>query len=79
MATTRAAYPVLMTQSTEPYQSKPVKCVKVIYPYNARHSDELTLKQGDIIVLHERRRDQWCKGDLEGRIGLFPGTHVEEV
>ncbi|CAF4868928.1 unnamed protein product [Rotaria sp. Silwood1] len=79
MATTRAAYPVLMTQSTEPYQPKPVKCVKVIYPYNARHSDELTLKQGDIIVLHERRRDQWCKGDLEGRIGLFPGTHVEEV
>ena len=34
---------------------------------------------GDIIILLERRSDQWCKGNLDGRIGLFPGNYVEEM
>ncbi|CAF1185940.1 unnamed protein product [Rotaria sordida] len=79
MATTQAGYPVLMTQSTEPYRQKPVKHVRVTHPYKARQTDELTLKKGDIIMLIERREDEWCKGNLDGRIGLFPGTYVEDV
>ncbi|CAF1047556.1 unnamed protein product [Rotaria sordida] len=79
MATTQAGYPVLMTQSTEPYRQKPVKHVRVTHPYKARQTDELTLKKGDIIMLIERREDEWCKGNLEGRTGLFPGTYVEDV
>jgi hypothetical protein len=34
---------------------------------------------GDVIVLIERRSDQWCKGNLNGRIGLFPGNFVQEI
>ncbi|CAF2706655.1 unnamed protein product [Rotaria sp. Silwood2] len=79
MGTNRAAYPNLTAQSTESYQQKPVKHVRAVYPYVAQRSDELTLRKGDIIILLERRRDQWCRGNLEGKIGLFPGTHVEEV
>lgn len=78
-------YPVLpsvMTTSTDSLrkrQQKPVKCVKVLHAYDARHDDELTIRPGDIIVLHERRPDQWCKGDLHGKIGLFPGNFVQEL
>jgi hypothetical protein len=34
---------------------------------------------GDIIILLERRADQWCKGILNGKTGLFPGNFVEEL
>jgi hypothetical protein len=27
-------------------------------------------------MLIERRSDEWCKGDLDGKVGLFPGNHV---
>lgn len=32
-----------------------------------------------MIVLHERRSDNWFKGELRGRIGLFPGNFVAEL
>ncbi len=34
---------------------------------------------GDVIMLLERRKDKWCKGNLHGKIGLFPGNYVEEL
>jgi len=34
---------------------------------------------GDIIILLARRADQWCKGILDGTIGLFPGNYVQEL
>lgn len=34
---------------------------------------------GDIIILLERRSDQWFKGNLHGNIGLFPGNFVQEI
>lgn len=37
------------------------------------------LIQGDILVMIERRLDGWCRGNLNGRIGLFPGNYVEEI
>jgi hypothetical protein len=30
-------------------------------------------------MLLERRKDKWCKGNLHGKIGLFPGNYVEEL
>ncbi|CAF3797629.1 unnamed protein product [Rotaria magnacalcarata] len=53
--------------------------VKAIYPYTAAHRDELDLKEGDCILLMERRPDQWYKGELNGKIGLFPGTFVTDA
>ena len=34
---------------------------------------------GDVIVLLDRRSDQWCKGSLNGRIGLFPGNFAQDI
>ncbi len=35
--------------------------------------------KGDAIELLERRRDEWFKGKLNGKIGLFPGNYVKEL
>ncbi|KAI5703083.1 hypothetical protein M8J75_007466 [Diaphorina citri] len=58
---------------------KPVKerC-KVLYPYEAQNEDELTLKEEDIVVLISRDAPDkgWWKGELHGRVGLFPDNFV---
>jgi hypothetical protein len=44
-------YPVLpnvMTASTDSLRQQPVKHVKVLHAYDARHEDELTIRPGKI-------------------------------
>ncbi|UJR10945.1 hypothetical protein I4U23_015130 [Adineta vaga] len=53
--------------------------VRVLYTYNAAHADELTIHPGDIIIVFERRADQWFRGNLHGKVGLFPGNYVQEL
>ncbi|CAF1096087.1 unnamed protein product [Rotaria magnacalcarata] len=77
--TNRQVYPDLPVHSTESSEKKLNKLVKAIYPYTAAHRDELDLKEGDCILLMERRPDQWYKGELNGKIGLFPGTFVTDA
>ncbi|CAF3198672.1 unnamed protein product [Rotaria socialis] len=77
-------YPVLpsaMTASADSVrqQQPTAKHVKVMHAYDARHADELTIRPGDIIVLMERRTDNWFRGNLDGNIGLFPGNFVQEL
>ena len=38
-----------------------------------------SIVSGDIIILLDRRSDQWCKGNLNGHVGLFPGNFVQEI
>uniref|UniRef100_A0A8D8TVV9 SH3 domain-containing kinase-binding protein 1 n=1 Tax=Cacopsylla melanoneura TaxID=428564 RepID=A0A8D8TVV9_9HEMI len=58
---------------------KPVKerC-KVLYPYEAQNEDELNLKEEDIVVLISKDAPDkgWWKGELNGRVGLFPDNFV---
>ena len=51
----------------------------VRYPYTAANEDELTLAEGDIItVLDQNIVDAgWWKGELKGRVGVFPDNFVE--
>lgn len=35
--------------------------------------------EGDVIAVIERRKDDWFKGNLNGKVGLFPGNYVEEI
>ncbi|CAF3391769.1 unnamed protein product [Rotaria socialis] len=77
--TNRQVYPDLPVQSPEFSEKKPNKLVKAIYPYTAAHRDELDLKEGDCILLMECRQDKWYKGELNGKVGLFPGTFVTDA
>lgn len=54
------------------------KC-KVTFPYEAENEDELTLTEGDIITLISRAIEDagWWKGELNGKVGVFPDNFVE--
>lgn len=54
---------------------------RVLFPYEAANDDELTLKEGDLITLLSREvADQgWWRGELRGKVGVFPDNFVEVV
>lgn len=54
---------------------------KVLYPYQPTNEDELELKDGDVItVLTKDLPDKgWWKGELKGKIGVFPDNFVVPI
>lgn len=54
---------------------------KVIYSYKPANEDELELKEGDLItILTKDLPDKgWWKGELKGKIGVFPDNFVQVI
>ncbi|XP_008587872.1 PREDICTED: nostrin isoform X2 [Galeopterus variegatus] len=52
---------------------------KALYAFQARRDDELNLKKGDIVTIHEKKEEGWWFGSLNGKRGHFPATYVEEL
>lgn len=52
---------------------------KVLYPYTPANDDELELRDGEIITILSRELPDkgWLKGELRGKIGVFPDNFVE--
>ncbi|XP_006121907.1 SH3 domain-containing kinase-binding protein 1 isoform X5 [Pelodiscus sinensis] len=52
---------------------------KVIFPYEAQNEDELTIKEGDIVILINKDCIDagWWEGELNGRRGVFPDNFVK--
>ncbi|CAG8548824.1 8565_t:CDS:2, partial [Racocetra fulgida] len=51
----------------------------VEYDYQAKDSDELSLDKGDVVTVLEQVDKGWWKGDLNGKIGMFPANHVKLI
>lgn len=53
-------------------------CV-ALFPYEAVNSDELTLVEGDTVTILSRDVEDkgWWKGELNGKIGVFPDNFVQ--
>lgn len=51
---------------------------KVLYAYNPLNEDELKLAEGDVVtVLSKELPDKgWWRGELRGKIGVFPDNFV---
>lgn len=62
-------------------ESKPVEKAIVRYSYVAENEDELTLNEGDTISVLEKELEDsgWWKGELNGRVGVFPDNFVEII
>jgi len=66
---TPATPPLLTTKKSIPIKAR------VLFDYKKSADDELTLTVNDIVtVLDKNLEDEgWWKGELNGRIGVFPG------
>lgn len=54
---------------------------KVIYSYKPANEDELELKEGELItILSKDLPDKgWWKGELRGKVGVFPDNFVQVI
>lgn len=58
---------------------KPVReLCRVLYPYDPANGDELELVEGDIITIISKELPDkgWWKGELHGKVGVFPDNFV---
>ncbi|KAL4640414.1 SH3 domain-containing protein 19 isoform X2 [Arapaima gigas] len=49
------------------------------FDFEAKHSDELTFSEGDVIQLKEYVDEEWARGELAGHTGIFPLNFVDIV
>lgn len=47
-----------------------------LYDYQSQCDDELTFIKGDIINIVSKEHCEWWKGELAGKIGIFPANFV---
>uniref|UniRef100_A0A8C9VS02 Osteoclast-stimulating factor 1 n=1 Tax=Scleropages formosus TaxID=113540 RepID=A0A8C9VS02_SCLFO len=49
------------------------------YDFSARDRTELSLREGDTVkIISKKSHNGWWKGEVYGRVGLFPANYVEE-
>ncbi|KAI1321600.1 ESCRT-0 subunit protein hse1 [Mortierella claussenii] len=57
----------------------PVKRVRALYDFEPTESGELGFQKDDIITVLATSYQDWWKGELFGRQGIFPVNYVEEI
>ncbi|CAH1756504.1 8066_t:CDS:10 [Entrophospora sp. SA101] len=60
-------------------EEKEISKAKVLYDYEARNSDELNIKVGNIISILDKSLNDWWKAEYEGVKGIIPSNYVEEI
>ncbi|KAG9033766.1 hypothetical protein FRB95_014254 [Tulasnella sp. JGI-2019a] len=56
------------------------RIVKALYDFNGSAADELSFEIGDEIILMTEVSEGWWKGERnDGKIGVFPLNHTEEI
>ena len=68
---------------TAPFVPPPVNyatsAALALYDFDSSEPDDLTFKQGDVIVLKASEdSEDWWTGELRGRTGIFPKTYVQK-
>ncbi|KAL1917204.1 uncharacterized protein VTP21DRAFT_4860 [Calcarisporiella thermophila] len=61
----------------EPEQPQKVSRVRALYDFVPTEQGELGFQKGDVIRVLESHYRDWWKGQLQGRIGIFPVNYVE--
>ncbi|XP_077435856.1 nostrin [Vanacampus margaritifer] len=75
--------PTHAQEPAEHVQRTPDVCTvgqcKALYNFTPQRSDELTLKEGDLLDIYTKEENGWWFGALNGQTGHFPSTYVEEL
>lgn len=53
------------------------KKAKALYDFNGENEDELSFKAGDFITELESVDEDWMRGEIQGRAGIFPKNFVQ--
>ncbi|KAK7158965.1 hypothetical protein R3I94_005336 [Phoxinus phoxinus] len=48
------------------------------YDFSSKDTRELSLQVGDLVKIYIKCTNGWWKGEVNGRVGWFPSTYVEE-
>ncbi|KAM9802926.1 LOW QUALITY PROTEIN: nostrin [Syngnathus typhle] len=79
----RVQSPTLAQEPNEHVQRTPDVCTvgqcKALYSFAPQRSDELPLKEGDLLDVYTKDENGWWFGALNGQTGHFPSTYVEEL
>ena len=51
---------------------------EVLYGYTAQQDDELTINPGDVVNIIEKYDEDWWQGELNGQVGIFPASYVQD-
>lgn len=52
-------------------------CARAVYGFQGQASHELDFSAGVSIQLLRRIDENWLEGKLEGKVGIFPASHVK--
>jgi signal transducing adaptor molecule len=63
-------------ESTLKLAQSQASCVRALYTFEADEPEELSFVMGDIIKVLDRVYNDWWKGQLGDRTGIFPSNYV---
>uniref|UniRef100_A0A1B6KFN4 SH3 domain-containing protein n=1 Tax=Graphocephala atropunctata TaxID=36148 RepID=A0A1B6KFN4_9HEMI len=66
-------------QSSQEHSGKKNPYCIALYDYEAGHPDDLSFKVNDVIYLTERVNNDWMRGTLMGKEGIFPTSYTKVV
>lgn len=70
--------PVEQKEQPDPPPVSGPRCVAT-FDYEGEEEDELTFSQGDVIALLSLEDGEWGRGQIHGRVGIFPLNFTEVV
>ncbi|XP_054481555.1 guanine nucleotide exchange factor VAV3-like isoform X2 [Anoplopoma fimbria] len=70
--------PKAITRAGSVFSPRVVGVAVARYDFCSRDTRELSLLQGDNIKIYTKMSNGWWKGEIDGRMGWFPSTYVEE-
>ncbi|CAG8786690.1 21622_t:CDS:2, partial [Gigaspora rosea] len=69
----------MSTQDKDISQTPSATRVRALYDFHPTESNELGFSCGDIINVMDNVYKDWWKGELRGKIGIFPVNYVEKI
>uniref|UniRef100_A0A673ZJX9 Vav guanine nucleotide exchange factor 3 n=1 Tax=Salmo trutta TaxID=8032 RepID=A0A673ZJX9_SALTR len=61
------------------FTPKVIGVAKARYDFSSRDTRELSLQEGDVVKIYTKSgANGWWRGEVNGRVGWFPSTYVEE-
>ncbi|GAA5827009.1 hypothetical protein JCM5353_008884 [Sporobolomyces roseus] len=68
----------LPSEPTPTSSSNPTR-VEALFDFTGQTPEELEFKRGDVVKVIECLYQDWWKGELRGRTGIFPRNHVQPL